>query len=160
MATKKTPNPPKRRDAASARPPRQTTPHQPQSAASRRAAHPEPQAHAPTRRPRRRRRQTLGQRLRHLSVGSWFAIITGALVIGIIAFAVIASRGSATGGSATTSALLATGTPAPAINALPAADGKNYSLAQYKWQKVVVLEFFAPWCPHCQNETTTLRQFQ
>jgi peroxiredoxin len=34
---------------------------------------------------------------------------------------------------------------------LPAADGKTYSLSQFRGQ-VVVLEFFAPWCPHCQAD--------
>ena len=34
---------------------------------------------------------------------------------------------------------------------LPAPDGKSYSLSDYKG-KVLVLEFFAPWCPHCQND--------
>ncbi len=96
----------------------------------------------------------------HLSTGSWFAIVTGALVIGIIVFAIIASRGNPTGSSSTSTGLLAVGTPAPAIASLPAADGKSYSLTQYKGQKVVVLEFFAPWCPHCQNETAVLKQLQ
>ncbi len=87
--------------------------------------------------------------------------MTGALVLGIIIFAIIASRSSPISReSATTQGLLATGTPAPAINPLPAANGGSYSLAQYKGQKVVVLEFFAPWCPHCQNETSTLNRLQ
>jgi peroxiredoxin len=113
----------------------------------------------PARSPRRRR-PTFGQRLAHLSGRSWFAIVTGALVVGIIVFAILASRGASSTGSSTTQGLLATGTSAPAIGSLPAANGGTYSLAQYKGQKVVVLEFFAPWCPHCQNETTTLKQLQ
>ncbi|HEY7346884.1 MAG TPA: TlpA disulfide reductase family protein [Ktedonobacterales bacterium] len=114
----------------------------------------------PSARRPRRRRQNLGQRIAHLPGASWLGILTGLLVIGIIVFAIIASRGSATTGTSSTQGLLATGTPAPAIASLPAADGGSYSLAQYKGQKVVVLEFFAPWCPHCQNETTTLKQLQ
>ena len=94
----------------------------------------------------------------HLSGGSWLAILTGVVVIGIIVFALLASRGSATPGT-TAAGLLANGTTAPAIATLPASDGKSYSLAQYKG-KVVVLEFYAPWCPHCQNETTALKQLQ
>lgn len=107
-----------------------------------------------------RRQQTLGQRIRHLSSGSWLAIFSGVLVIGILVIAIIASRGTTTAGPTNTQGLLAVGTTAPAINGLTAADGKTYSLAQYKGQKVVVLEFFAPWCPHCQNETTALKQLQ
>jgi peroxiredoxin len=86
--------------------------------------------------------------------------LTGALVVGILVFAIISSRNSAPPTASTSTGLLPVGTPAPSIGALPAADGKSYSLAQYKGQKVVVLEFFAPWCPHCQNETATLKQLQ
>ncbi|HKP51861.1 MAG TPA: TlpA disulfide reductase family protein [Chloroflexia bacterium] len=35
--------------------------------------------------------------------------------------------------------------------ALPSPDGKAYSLSQFKG-KVVLLELFAPWCPHCQED--------
>jgi peroxiredoxin len=109
----------------------------------------------------RRRRQTFAQRLAHLSTGNWFLILTSALVIGIIVFAIIASRSNTPSSTASNSptGLLAVGTQAPAIASLPAADGKSYSLAQFKG-KVVVLEFYAPWCPHCQDETATLKQFQ
>src|SRR6185437_5846933 len=158
MATKKTPTPPKRPTPSNVPSSRKTaTPHR-QPTTSQSASSAEHQT--PTRSPRRRRRQTFGQRLTHLSAGSWFAILTGALVIGIIAFAIIASRGSTPTVSPSATGLLPTGTPAPAIAALPAATGQSYSLAQYKGQKVVVLEFFAPWCPHCQNETATLKQLQ
>lgn len=116
---------------------------------------PAPRAHS-----QRRRRPTFGQRLARLSRGTWFAIITGVLVIGIIVFAIISSQSSNSTSTLHTQGLLAVGTTAPAIGPLPAADGKTYSLAQYKGEKVVVLEFFAPWCPHCQNETTVLKQLQ
>src|SRR5215210_7672249 len=33
----------------------------------------------------------------------------------------------------------------------PATDGQTYSLSQFK-NKVVVLQFMAPWCPHCQDD--------
>lgn len=51
---------------------------------------------------------------------------------------------------------LAAGKAAPDFT-LTASDGKRYSLSQYRG-KVVLLEFFAPWCPHCRNETTILNQ--
>jgi peroxiredoxin len=51
---------------------------------------------------------------------------------------------------------LAAGKRAPDF-ALTAADGNRYSLSQYRGH-VVVLEFFAPWCPHCRNETSVLNQ--
>jgi peroxiredoxin len=116
----------------------------------------------PTTRARNQRRRppTIWQRLARLPRGAWFAIVTGALVIGIIAFAIISSQSSTSPSTLNTQGLLAVGTTAPAIGPLPAADGKTYSLAQYKGEKVVVLEFFAPWCPHCQNETTVLKQLQ
>ncbi len=109
---------------------------------------------------------TLRQRLTHLSGGGWAGIITGLLVVGIIAFAIISSvaghnsnASTASGLSGSSQGLLAAGTTAPAIGPLPAANGGTNSLAQYKG-KVVVLELFAPWCPHCQAETSTLNQIQ
>lgn len=141
---------------------RSSTHKAPTAAAAKHVAQQQAHAHdhqaSPGAHNRRRRRQTFGQRITHLSGGSWLAILTGVVVIGIIVFALLASRGSATPGT-TSEGLLANGTTAPAIAALPASDGKSYSLAQYKG-KVVVLEFYAPWCPHCQNETTALKQLQ
>lgn len=45
----------------------------------------------------------------------------------------------------------APGAPAPDFN-LPANDGNTYSLSQFIG-KPVLLEFMAPWCPHCQGDT-------
>lgn len=46
--------------------------------------------------------------------------------------------------------------PAPNFS-LPATDGTTYSLSQFKG-KTVVLEFFATWCPHCQNDAPMMNQ--
>ncbi len=46
---------------------------------------------------------------------------------------------------------LEAGKPAPDFN-LPATDGQTYTLGQFKGKKAVLLEFMAPWCPHCQAD--------
>jgi peroxiredoxin len=40
---------------------------------------------------------------------------------------------------------------------LPGTDGQTYSLSQFKG-KVVLLEFMAPWCPHCQDDAPVFNQ--
>jgi peroxiredoxin len=51
---------------------------------------------------------------------------------------------------------VAAGAAAPNFS-LPALDGKTYSLADQKG-KVVVLEFMATWCPHCQDDAPMMNQ--
>ena len=46
--------------------------------------------------------------------------------------------------------MVSIGDPAPDFT-LPGIDGKTYKLNEQKG-KVVVLEFIATWCPHCQND--------
>lgn len=48
------------------------------------------------------------------------------------------------------------GQPAPDFS-LPGADGQTYSLQQFRGQ-AVVLEFFGPWCPHCQQDAPIFAQ--
>src|SRR5436190_7451903 len=51
---------------------------------------------------------------------------------------------------------IAEGETAPDFT-LPDPNGTNYSLSQFKG-KTVLLEFFATWCPHCQNDAPMMNQ--
>ena len=46
---------------------------------------------------------------------------------------------------------------APNFN-LKGLDGETYTLEQFKGQNPVLLEFFAVWCPHCQNQAKVTSQ--
>ena len=84
------------------------------------------------------------------------AVIVG---LGVVLFAL--SRGGGGSGGETPGQLnnsnvpLAAGVVAPDFSLPSAPNGQMVSLSQYRG-KVVVLEFFAPWCPHCRNETSVL----
>lgn len=135
---------------------------------------------------RRASQPAIFDRLGSLPSGVWTAIVGGAVVLGFIAILISANNRPATStstpavgsqntgvsgpGVATTAPQavgtyddtiqpLAVGTTAPAFSNLLGTDGKRHSLADYKG-KVILLEFFAPWCPHCQAMTTTLEKVQ
>jgi peroxiredoxin len=97
-------------------------------------------------------------------VKHWVSAITVVVVAAIAIFAVV--RGLQANGSSSSGQLTNGNPSAPGKVAqdftLPAEQGGNVSLSQYLGGhgrgggKVVVLEFFAPWCPHCRNEVSTL----
>ena len=83
------------------------------------------------------------------------------LVVGLVAWSFISNSNSPSYAPATTtssgsSGLAAVGNTAPDFN-LPGTDGKTYKLSDFKG-KVVLMEFMAPWCSHCQNEAPTFNQ--
>ncbi len=78
----------------------------------------------------------------------WVFGIVFVVVAGIAIFSVVH------GIQANQSTALAPGKVGPNFT-LPAEQGGTISLSQFRGQ-VVVLEFFAPWCPHCRNEVSTL----
>jgi peroxiredoxin len=77
--------------------------------------------------------------------GGAFALLAGIAIVSLI-WGFLANQSHA----------LAPGKIGPDFT-LPAEQGGVISLHEYRGQ-VVVLEFFAPWCPHCRNEVSTLNQ--
>ncbi len=41
---------------------------------------------------------------------------------------------------------------------LPGNDGKTYTLSSFRGKSPVLMEFMAPWCPHCQNDSKFLNE--
>ena len=94
--------------------------------------------------------------------------ILGASTVAIIAIILVVSVVLGRAKPATATALtnpndlnpatqtLSVGSTAPDFD-LATADGQHVSLASLRGHPVV-LEFFAVWCPHCQNEAATLNQ--
>lgn len=55
--------------------------------------------------------------------------------------------------------LLPDGSSAPPFE-LKDLDGKSIALSDFRDQKLVLLEFFATWCPHCQHSVPMLNKLQ
>jgi len=77
----------------------------------------------------------------------------GLLAAGLIGMLVLALLGY---GLATTRASLQVGSPAPKVD-LTAFDGSPMSLADQRG-RVVVINFFASWCPPCREEAADIQQ--
>lgn len=140
------------------------------------STHPPSQPSPSNRSSQQRKPQTLGERLRQLPLSTWIIGITGVIVIAFIILLLVANSHPASNTSAgiagptcgvttplgtlTKNTPLSVGTTAPNFTGLPTPDCTTYSLSQFAGKSVVVLELFATWCPHCQNETQVLNQLQ
>lgn len=109
-----------------------------------------------------RPRQKSGFRLRTLDIA---LVVAGVALVGAIIWGAMGANNNnlpaasvPTDGSAPVQAAntVAIGGAAPAFT-LPDTDNKNVSLSDYAG-KVVVLEFMAPWCPHCQADAPMLNE--
>jgi peroxiredoxin len=95
-------------------------------------------------------------------------IVSAVVVVAFFVIFLVANSGGGNAGNTPGGAVgtfdpnakaLAVGAPAPALPSFKGADGANANLSDYKG-KAVLLELFAPWCPHCQAETATLNKLQ
>jgi peroxiredoxin len=92
-----------------------------------------------------------GFRLKPLDIG---LILAGVLIVGIIVFSAFQAPATQINHDASVpqdAQSVAVGAAAPAFT-VQDVDGGSHSLSDYKG-KVVVAEFMATWCPHCQKET-------
>lgn len=111
------------------------------------------QARAQTRaaqaRPQPQLKRKTGIKLRPLDIG---LLVVGVLVIAFIVVSALTvkSQTPTQAGDAPTTNWIAPGQPATNF-ALTDTEGKQYDLSAYKG-KLVVLEFLATWCPHCQAD--------
>ena len=86
-------------------------------------------------------------------------VLLGLLCTGAIVWVLLSNSQTSGTGSAGTAPTPAGGMVGQAATdfTLPATDGQTYSLSQFKG-KAVFIEFMAPWCPHCQDDSVLLNQ--
>jgi peroxiredoxin len=97
-----------------------------------------------------------GFKLRPLDVA---LVLAGVLIVGFIIFSAFQSppvQVNAGAGVPSDASHVSVGSDAPNFT-VQDIDGNNHSLSDYAG-KVVVLEFMATWCPHCQAETPLYNQ--
>jgi thiol-disulfide isomerase/thioredoxin len=102
-----------------------------------------------------------------ISGGAWATIITATLFVLVIALvAILSNRTPGAGNGANVGQInsnvqaLAVGAKAPPIDALQQPDNTTFDPSTVIGKKPVLLELFAPWCPHCQAMTQVLNQLQ
>jgi thiol-disulfide isomerase/thioredoxin len=111
-----------------------------------------------------RPRQKSGFRLRTLDIA---LLVAGVALVGAIIWGALGANNNnnlglpvadvpTDGGAVQPGNTVPIGQPVPPFT-LPDTDNKNVSLSDYAG-KVVVLEFMAPWCPHCQDDAPMLNE--
>jgi peroxiredoxin len=97
-----------------------------------------------------------GFRLRPLDIA---LLVAGVLVVGIIVFSTLQAPSATVDAGAAVSASathVPVGSPAPDFTVTDP-EGASYTLSAQKG-KVMVLEFIATWCPHCQADAPMFNQ--
>jgi peroxiredoxin len=111
---------------------------------------------------RRNAKRKGGFRFSSLDIAMMLAGVVGVAILVIAVLTANKAPTTTPGGTSPAAQFPRNATPVPVGAAapdfsLPAADGQNYSLSQFKG-KVVLLEFLATWCPHCQEDSKIFNQ--
>jgi peroxiredoxin len=111
---------------------------------------------------RRNAKRKGGFRFSSLDIAMMLAGVVGVAILVIAVLTANKAPTTTPGGTSPAAQIPRNATPVPVGASapdfsLPAADGQNYSLSQFKG-KVVLLEFLATWCPHCQEDSKIFNQ--